>query len=254
MHIQIQFKSNCLSRIVSYEGYLPDNGVNNETDSLVVLHGITDNARSWQEKTSICQFYENKNKALFFINGDNSFYVNRDPSKRYADFVGRELVEHTKKVFGLSDDRKKWTILGNSMGGYGAIHVGLKYQSNFAHIIALSPALVIEKAWKSDDQAKLVFEQRSFFESTFGDLDTILISEKNPKYQIDEYGFKVPLNIFMSCGTEDFLLETNRDFHHFLLKKDVRHHYHEEKGNHDWSFWNKQIPLFDEWLKKNTNK
>lgn len=254
MHIQIQFKSKCLSRVVSYDGYLPDNGVTNETNCLMVLHGITDNARSWQDKTNLLQFYENKDTALFFVNGENSFYVNRDSSKRYADFVGEELVEHLKKTFGLPDERQKWGILGNSMGGYGAIHVGLKYQETFANIIALSPALVIEKAAVSDESATFLFERRSFFESTFGNLDNILTSEKNPKHQIAECSFKLAANLFLSCGKDDFLLDSNRDFHHFLEKNGINHEYIEETGSHDWKFWNNQIPVFDKWLEENTSR
>ena len=50
--------------------------------------------------------------------------------------------------------------------------------------------------------------------------------------------------IFMACGTEDFLLENNRDFHRFLEDRKVPHHYYESKGGHDTQFWDEYAVKF----------
>ena len=51
----------------------------------------------------------------------------------------------------------------------------------------------------------------------------------------------------MACGTEDFLLQRNREFHQFLQDQGVPHTYEEGPGIHDMRFWQewagKFIPL-----------
>ena len=49
-------------------------------------------------------------------------------------------------------------------------------------------------------------------------------------------GKKIP-EIYMACGTEDFLLEPNRAFHKFLEEQGVKHTYEEGPGIHDMKFW-----------------
>ena len=50
--------------------------------------------------------------------------------------------------------------------------------------------------------------------------------------------------VIMSCGTEDFLLERNREFHAFLEKEGVAHTYEEWSGIHDMVFWSKSVERF----------
>ena len=48
----------------------------------------------------------------------------------------------------------------------------------------------------------------------------------------------------MCCGTEDFLLENNREFHRFLEAENVEHVYEEDAGFHDMIFWDKYVKKF----------
>ena len=52
----------------------------------------------------------------------------------------------------------------------------------------------------------------------------------------------------MSCGTEDFLLENNREMHQFLDRIGVEHVYLESAGNHDMKFWNEYAVKFSEMM------
>ena len=45
----------------------------------------------------------------------------------------------------------------------------------------------------------------------------------------------------MAIGTEDALLEDNRDFRDFLRKEKADHIYEEGPGKHNWTFWNEYI-------------
>ena len=54
--------------------------------------------------------------------GDNKFYIdNPDSGEMYGSFIGKELIEFTRKTFPLSQKREDTFIAGLSMGGYGAL-------------------------------------------------------------------------------------------------------------------------------------
>jgi S-formylglutathione hydrolase FrmB len=45
----------------------------------------------------------------------------------------------------------------------------------------------------------------------------------------------------LDCGTEDSLLEYNRDLHQGLAEARVPHLYREFPGDHDWDYWDRHI-------------
>lgn len=57
--------------------------------------------------------------------------------------------------------------------------------------------------------------------------------------------------IHMACGTEDFLLEVNRDYYAFLKENNVDVSYEEDPGSHEWDFWEPILWQFlNHWLLK----
>jgi len=43
------------------------------------------------------------------------------------------------------------------------------------------------------------------------------------------------------CGTDDFLLESNRAFAAHLKELGVGHEYEEFRGGHDWGYWDEHV-------------
>ena len=75
-------------------------------------------------------------------------------------------------------------------------------------------------------------------------------SDANPEVLVDRLkasGRALP-EIYMCCGTEDFLLEPNRSFHRFLTDREVPHIYKESSGGHDGVFWGEYTPKIMEWM------
>ncbi|MHC1681451.1 MAG: hypothetical protein AB6733_00600 [Clostridiaceae bacterium] len=54
--------------------------------------------------------------------------------------------------------------------------------------------------------------------------------------------------IYMACGTEDSLIDSNRDLRNFLVKSGVNLTYEEAPGKHDWEFWDAYIKKVIDWL------
>jgi S-formylglutathione hydrolase len=76
--------------------------------------------------------YDFGSGAGFYVNALTEGY--RDHYKMY-DYVSKELVALIKDEFGVS----KLSIMGHSMGGHGALVLGLREQSLFKSVSAFSP-------------------------------------------------------------------------------------------------------------------
>jgi putative tributyrin esterase len=54
--------------------------------------------------------------------------------------------------------------------------------------------------------------------------------------------------LYVTCGTEDFLYHDNIAFRNLAKKLNVPLTYHEEPGQHEWGYWDRNIQKVLEWL------
>ena len=255
--VDVNFHSNCLNRMVTYKAIIPTEHKlkNKPFKTLYLLHGITDNHNQWIVGTRIVLLANRYRLAVIMPAGENSFYVDDEARGHlYGEFIGCELVEHTRQLFHLSEKREDTFIAGLSMGGYGAIRNGLKYHQTFSHIAGLSSALILDRALHSTPDDEWILGRRPYYESIFGNLDELLGSDKDYKALVKHLKHEqvnLP-KLYLACGTEDFLLEANRDFHDFLKQEDIDFTYTEGPGRHDWVFWDTYIEKVIEWLPLST--
>ena len=257
--IEAQIFSQTLKRIVPIQVVLPvgkryprpeDNGEKGPFKTLYMLHGLRGNYRDWVIYTQIQNLAEEQNLAVVMPSGENSCYVEQVISDNdFGEYVGKELVEITRKMFPLSCDREDTFIGGLSMGGFGALRNGFKYWQNFGYIVALSSAVHFFETDLSKPLDAIFHEYE-----VFGDREEAASSDKNPrvafanaKKECEEAGVSMP-KVYMACGTDDSLLWANRTYKDYLVENGADVTYSEPKGNHNWDFWNNQIPLFLKWL------
>ena len=260
--IEVNFISKCLMRVVTFNAIIPvgkfgsqaENAEQKPLKTLYLLHGIFGNYTDWVNGTRIQAWAEANDLAVIMPSGENRFYLDDEKSgELYGEFIGKELVEFTRKLFPLSDKREDTFIAGLSMGGYGAIRNGLKYAENFGCVIGLSAALVHD-TWKDADNSAPIFTfRRNYYEAVFGEYDKVKGSDKDPKallLKLKEEGRPVP-KMYLCCGTEDGLVTANRDFRDFLNENGVDLTYVEGPGKHDWVFWDTYIKKVLDWLPLN---
>lgn len=184
------------------------------------------------------------NIAVFMPSGENNFYLDDvDKGELFGEYVGQELVDFTRKMFPISTKKEDTFIGGLSMGGFGAIRNGLKYNDNFSRIIALSSALITKNIAGIPEDFKDPVADYKYYRRVFGDLNELLGSENDPEALVLDLKKKkadIP-KIYMACGSEDFLLRENHDYRDFLVKENVDLTYVESPGVHDWNFWNEYI-------------
>ncbi|MGI5888531.1 MAG: alpha/beta hydrolase [Oscillospiraceae bacterium] len=219
--------------------------------TLLLLNGYTHNSLEWLAHTQIFDLAGKYNVAVLMPSGENGFYLNREGgNEHFADFVGDELIKYASGRFSLSGKREDQAVCGVSMGGFGSLHTGLAYPENFSRIAALSPALILYEISGAKKGFSNGGGDYGYYTRIFGDLDTVLERDPNPEYLVKKLldeGKDIP-QIFMACGTEDFLLGYNRRFHEFLGKLGVPCRYYESSGAHDYTFWNQYVEKAMLWL------
>ncbi len=263
--VSARYRSNCLNRFVTFTAVLPfeQNGgefLTSREDAfssfppmktLYLLHGITGDEVDWLYGTRIASYAEERGIAVIMPDGGNSFYHDHYYAEKWGEFVGKELVQVSRRMFRLSEKREDTYIGGLSMGGYGAMRNGLKYSHTFSKILSLSGAFVTldlpAKEYGTD-----WLETKEFYEQTFGDLDRIKGSDLDLEQLYLDHGKDT--EIFMAVGTEDFLLEKNRRYRDFLEAHGAKLRYMEEPGAHEWDFWDRNIKRGLDWLLEKQEK
>lgn len=249
--IQVNYLSKALYRTVPLNVILPADKIDYGTGSyrmkegerfqtLYLLHGLLGNYTDWVSGTRIQRWAEEKNLAVVMPSGDNSFYFKqRTPWDDYETFIGKELVEVTRKMFPLSDRREDTFIAGLSMGGYGAIRNGIVFSNTFSHVAGLSAAVHLFADRPGTDEHGL-----------FEDAEAAAATDLNPTVALENLlaeGRKMP-KFYLACGLQDFLLQDNLNFREFLLSKGADMTWDEEDAGHEWDFWDSQIKKVLDWL------
>ncbi len=252
-YFRIEYFSKALHRTTSFELIIPNDLREEETlpdrpaRTLFLLHGYTGKAGNWVPE----ELTKKYNFAILMPTAENSFYLNGlSTGHRFQSLVGEELVDYARKTFGLCAGPEDTYIAGLSMGGFGAIHTGLAYPETFGKIGGLSSALIVHgiAGMKPGDENPVA--NYEYYRECFGDLDRVLESDNNPEVlvkKLKQEGRKLP-EMYITCGTEDFLIENNREFHRFLEEEKVEHIYREAPGIHDMKFWSEHIVKVVDWM------
>ena len=218
--------------------------------TLYLLHGIFGDETDWVCGTRLQSWAQDRNLAVVMPAGENSFYVdNPRASRLYGTYIGKELVDFTRRTFPLSAKREDTLIGGLSMGGFGAIVNGLQNPETFGAVCALSSALILDSMMENKEYTDFLMTNKGYYESVFGDLDQVRGSDMDYDALAEKVA-KEPVKprFYMACGTEDGLIGVNRAFRDHLQGLGFDVTYEEGPGVHDWYFWDKYILKAMEWL------
>ncbi|MCA9861122.1 MAG: hypothetical protein KC438_15455 [Thermomicrobiales bacterium] len=222
----VQFYSHALGRRTTYEAILPDTGTG-PYPVLLQLHGLFDDHNSWIHKSKLVHYVADLQVIVILPDGATSGYLDwpsqsheRLNRQFYETMIVQDLWNEVHRNFHV--DGQKWAIGGLSMGGYGAMRLGLRYPDKFASIWAHSAAFVIGDVLPAVALAEI--EDASIYE---------LASRLKGRTDLPVISF--------DCGVDDELIESNRDFHHLLDDLGVEHLYAEHPGGHTWEYWDEHV-------------
>ena len=211
---------------------------------LYLLHGYSDDHSIWMRRTSVERYAAAHQLAVIMPAVNHSFYTNEAQGERYWDYVSEELPAVMHRFFRLSDRPEDTFAAGLSMGGYGALKLGLSHPERFAAIGSFSGAVDIADMThrKSDgiDNMKRVFGNLRALPGSDNDLFHLLA-----QHALDAHRPR----LYISCGTSDFLYHQHRKFvpEAERLGWDVTH-FEKPDAVHEWGFWDDQIRFFIPWM------
>ncbi|HYH11316.1 MAG TPA: alpha/beta hydrolase family protein [Thermomicrobiales bacterium] len=220
----VRFFSEALGKWTRYNAILPDVG-EGPYPVLMQLHGLSDDEDSWVERSNLVRYVGELPLIVVLPDGGTSGYLNWKTSERlhkhrYEDLLIHDIPNNVRHHFQVKDG--PWAIGGLSMGGYGAMRLGLKYPDRFASIHAHSSAFHIHELVNPEVVEDL--EDASVF------LQAEALAKRGER----------PVITF-DCGVDDRLLETNRRFHEHLQALDIDHTYAEFDGDHEWDYWDLHV-------------
>jgi S-formylglutathione hydrolase FrmB len=216
--------------------------------TLYLLHGLSDDHTIWTRRTSIERYAAERNLAVVMPAVARSFYQDMASGPKYWTFLSEELPALCQHYFPLSPVRADRFAAGLSMGGYGALRLGLARPEQFAAVASLSGALDLARRLREIDKAFSRLSRQEWagilgpeFKAP-ADADLWLLASK----MAASTGPRPAL--YVSCGTEDDLLADTRGFRQHLDAVGLPVTYHEGPGAHEWGYWDAQIQRVLAWL------
>jgi S-formylglutathione hydrolase FrmB len=183
------------------------------------------------------------------------------PWPHYDEYIARDLVGFVDQRYRTMPDRKRRGIAGLSMGGYGAISLALAYPDVFSLAASHSGVLAPAKGGGRIPVPARRFDIDSLRASWAPGLWTIAA----PVFGRDSVGWiardpavraarlrvtrpEVMPEMYVDCGTEDFLLHQNRAFRDAVVASGGQLIYQEHPGSHTWSYWRQRAAESAAWL------
>ncbi len=236
-------------------------GAGGDLPVLWLLHGGNGNETDWARFSSIERYVQDRNIAVIMPGAGISRYCNMAYGGDYYDYLVKELPGVCRHFFPLlSGKRELNAIAGLSLGGSGAISLGIRNPEQYGAIGVLSASSIIPLEHLRAKSAggpqppggpgKKSVNQLNFGVEDTGDLvgteHDVLMHARNNVAE----GKPLP-RIFHAVGTEDHAYPVGQGLKAFFESfpgNPYRYEYHEEPGAHTWAFWDKWIQVFLDWL------
>lgn len=257
---QVNYPSTVINKFMTMNVILPDENVwkydqKGKYPVVYLLHGYTDDYSKWLRLTSIERYANEMGIAVVMPDAGKSFYADMAYGDPYFTHITQEIPEYVQKWFPISDEKDFNFVAGLSMGGYGAMKLAVNCPNQFKAVGTFSGALALAQTATQEmpDEAEewLKRSKRDAF-LAFGDMTKVEKSMNDVFWMLSELKRQeqeIP-NIYVSCGTDDFIYEQTVAFSAHLKALKIPFTYFEEPETHNWGFWDREVLKFLKWIQK----
>jgi putative tributyrin esterase len=230
----INYHSRSLQKASSFNIVFPDDPrISPPWSVFYLLHGLSDDHTIWMRRTSLERYVEGLPLVVVMPDGGRGWYTNAVEGLAYEDDLLKDVVGLVDRTFPVKSERAGRAIGGLSMGGYGAVKLGLKHPAMFVSVNSHSGAVGAPR------DLKLIKDLNPQFERVFG--KSPRGGAEDPAAIVERLDHGLIPALRLDCGTDDFLLEENRSFHRLLESMHIPHEYEEFAGGHNWAYWDTHI-------------
>jgi len=212
---------------------------------LYFLHGLFENERSWGERGGqevLDSLFGEGQVGKFLVilpDGGKTFYINSiDGHERYEDFFVQELVPAIDRTYRTVPERLARAVSGTSMGGYGALHLGMRHADLFGAASAQSAALLPKFPNPIPTEGRWGFYAR-ILQGPFGSpLNEAYWEANSPLTLAEHHENFANLKLYFDCGDHDRygFEEGAQLLDKILTDKRFPHEFTLRPGNHGWSY------------------
>ncbi len=220
----------------------PEVGFNAKA-TLTLLHGYSGSGIDWFNMTA-AQRYAADNGLFVICPSCQNYFYQDSMFGAWKTFVTEEMPLLLSRMFKFPQEREKNYIAGLSMGGYGAMYLGLSRPDLYAACASFSGAIDLQILTKKMQDPSMQAFGKVLFDGkeTLPDYKNIhhlltktseLPPEKQPK-------------ILLTCGYQDnegYFIKDQNDaiFEHMRNLKFANAKRMEWKGGHLWAFWDRSL-------------
>jgi S-formylglutathione hydrolase FrmB len=238
---------------------------------LYLCHGLTSNYNEFKY-VGIPEYLNRMDMIVVMVDVGNSWYVNWATSEEgwtnnFADHVTIDVINYVDTHYRTIAERKGRAINGISMGGFGAMSLGLSHPELFSSVGSHSGALSWAKSQidtlKKGGKAFVIWEQLAGDTvMRYRDINVDGFStqkDRTPRGQIflkpedaeavDPFTLvlKIPKDklphIYIDCGDEDFLISSTREFMKLLVENNIPFHFGQSAGKHEEDYWGRETSV-----------
>ena len=214
---------------------------------LWLLHGYGDDSSIWERRTSIERYSSYYGLCVIMPSSYIFSYADMAHGGKYYSYIAKELPEKLSGMLAISKVREDNFIAGLSMGGAGAMKIGLSNPDKYCAIGCLSAGAVNrgKGGMETPEQLKrreMLYGSRLLEgteEDVFGNAERLAKADcSKPR-------------IYHACGSEDFILPSarvTRDYFMAIKDNPFDYKYEENPGIHSWEFWDEHIKHFIDYL------
>ena len=219
---------------------------------ITLLHGYGGTSKDWLQLSAACRYAADNGLIIVAPECSNGFYCDMAYGDAWYTYLTQELPGLLQKIFRIPQEKEKNFIAGLSMGGYGAMMIGMNHPERYAGIASFSGAVDVAQMLKAGSD---VPGRNSAFVPIFGD-ETILKDNQN-LYKLSEKVSELSATdqpkLLFTCGSDDtepyFILPQNRSLHEYMKKLPLKNYrYMEWPGNHEWKFWDRSLVYAIDWF------
>lgn len=203
---------------------------------LYLLHGLWGSHRDWIGRTNLVEYTADLPLIVVLPDAGDSWYTNSatDEKQRFEDYIGRDVVAYVDAHYRTLPYPQARYVAGLSMGGYGAIKLGIRNPRTFSLAASFSGAFgYLER--EGVESIEAAFGPRGSEARVANDVATLLRAVEPGAIAALPY-------IYLDCGTSDALLADNRRLGALLHERGARYEYHEVAGRHEWEYWDRRLP------------
>lgn len=246
-YISCTLKSALLRRSVEVQLYFPSDlpsPLGYDTKGvLTLLHGYSNNGKDWMQMSAAPRYAADNGLVLIAPSCENSFYHNTPYGDAWKTFVTEEMPLLLGRIFRLPAEREKNFIAGLSMGGYGALYLGLSRPDLYAGCASFSGAVDLGMMLREADKDAL-----QPFIPVLG--EALTLAPDDDIYELSRRASLLPAQeqpaVLMTNGLEDipiYGIKAQNDAMHAHMQTLglARYRRMEWHGVHEWNFWDRSL-------------